>query len=143
MSKKTFYLQLLKEEKELEATLESVRKLLHYYKDSDMADQNLDGFSDVLTKTEATETEEHNDSFYATDLGEYDQEWSQKQKTLYALESLNKGTAEEVAKRIAEFDTEFNIEKASSVATAKLSQLFRKKVIDAVKIGKKYRYYSK
>ncbi len=143
MSKKTFYLQLLKEEKELETTLESVRKLLRYYKDSDMTDDKSDVLSDTPTNLDTTESEAQNGSFHATDLGDYDQEWSQKQKTLYALKSLNKGTAEEVAKRIAEFDNEFDMEKASQVATAKLSQLYRKKVVDAVKVGKKYRYYSK
>ena len=143
MSKKTFYLQLLKEEKELEATLESVRKLLRYYKDSDVADEKSDLFSGTPTHLDATETEGTSDSFYASDLGEYDQEWSQKQKTLYALKSLNKGTAEEVARRIAEYDNEFDMEKASQIATAKLSQLYRKKIVDAVKVGKKYRYYSK
>jgi len=130
MSKNAFYLELLKQEQELEAALVSVRNLIKYF--------NVSEESGVENQVNTKET-----PFYAKDLVDYDPEWSQRDKALYALKSLNKGVAEEVAARLVEYDSELSLDKANRIATTKLSQLYRNKVIDAVKVGKKYRYYSK
>lgn len=132
MSKNAFYVELLKQEQELQAALVSVRNLLTYF-----------NVSDNNSITDATQVVDQEKTFYAKDLGDYDPEWSQSQKALYALQSLNKGVAEEVAERLVEFDKELSLDKANRIATSKLSQLYRNKEIDAVKVGKKYRYYAR
>jgi hypothetical protein len=129
MSNKDFYNQLLEKEesiltkiKEYQNTLESVRDLKrHLEKNQELAE--VDSSSNRL--------------------GEYDNAWILKDKVHYALKSLVKGTAEEVAEKLLEIDESFNEEKAFRTATHKLSGLYRDKKIDAVKIGKKYRYYIK
>lgn len=129
MSNTDFYNQLLEQERSLlakideyEGLLSSVRDLIKHYNQSSELKK-------LATKTPNIEP--------------YDREWTIKQKVHYALKSIVKGTADEVAERLSELDDTFDADKASKVSTHHLSGLYRDKFIDAVKVGKKYRYYAK
>ncbi len=130
MSKQDFYNQLVSQEIELEEALASVRKLKKYY-------EQEQGDNVVIT------VQENRKIYTNPNLPEFDKEWTQREKVQYALTSINKGTAEEVAERLLDLDDSFSKEKANHIATHKLSALYRNKLIDAVKVGKKYRYYAK
>ncbi|MDG5490540.1 hypothetical protein [Psychroserpens sp. SPM9] len=129
MNKELFYKQLLQEEKDLVATLEAVRLLKKRYE------------ADSKPQTSIPFNEPAHD-FTAMSDG-YDQEWVQKEKVLYALKHITKGTAEDVAKTLLSLDNEFDESKAFNIATIKLSRLYRDGIIGATKVGKKYRYFVK
>lgn len=129
MGNTDFYNQLLEQEKNLvskieeyEGLLSSVRDLLKHY------DQSKE-LKILATKSKVDEA--------------YDKDWIIKDKVHYALKSIVKGTADEVAEKLLELDDSFTADKASKVSTHHLSGLYRDKFIDAIKIGKKYRYYAK
>lgn len=129
MSNTDFYNQLLEQEKSLVSKIEeyqgllsSVRDLLKHYNQSKE-------LKTLATKSKLDEA--------------YDKDWTIKDKVHYALKSIVKGTADEVAERLSELDDSFDSEKASRVSTHHLSGLYRDKFIDAIKVGKKYRYYAK
>ncbi|MFT0713686.1 hypothetical protein [Flagellimonas lutimaris] len=129
MDNTDFYNQLLEQEKNLVSKIEEYKGLLSKVRDLlEHFEQNND-LKSVQTNTRTDDA--------------YDKEWIIKDKVLYALKSIVKGTADEVAERLLELDDSFSQDKASRVSTHHLSGLYRDKLIDAVKVGKKYRYYSK
>lgn len=129
MSKNDFYSQLLDQEKTLISKIEEYKGLLKSVQDLKAHFQQNSEFKELSSQSNS--------------IGSYDKDWTIKDKVLYALKSLVKGTADEVAERLLELDNSFDAEKASRVCTHHLSQLYRDKYIDAVKVGKKYRYYAK
>ena len=129
MSKNDFYSQLLEQEKTLLSKIEEYQNLLKSIQELKSHFQQSNELKEFASNSSS--------------IGTYDKDWTIKDKVLYTLKSLVKGTADEVSDRLLELDDTFNAEKASRVCTHHLSALYRDKIIDAVKVGKKYRYYAK
>lgn len=131
MSKDLFYQQLLAQEKELLDTLDAIRKLKKHYTIVDVPQQNI-----------PFKEPEHNIVASIKNDG-YDKAWIVKDKVLFSLKQLGKGTADEVADVLIKIDGDFEESKANRACTTHLSALYRDNVIGASKVGKKYRYYIK
>jgi hypothetical protein len=130
MSKDTFYRQLLLEEKELSDALDAVRRLKKYYDTNETKSQKSLPFDEPQHNIIAT-------------IDGYDQEWTLHQKTIYALNTVKTGTADDVALKLVDLDSSFSKDKAKKVATHHLSLAYRNNEIGATKVGKKYRYFIK
>jgi len=130
MSKNDFYNQLLKEESQLSAALESIRKLKVYYENN----------NDVPQKTIEFQEPKHEVTITVNSNG-YDKDWLQPEKVFYALNQIRAGVVMDVARHLVKIDSTLSLEKAKEIATIHCSQMYRDGLIGAKKIGNKNRYF--
>lgn len=130
MSKKLFYNQLKEQEKELNEALLAVRALMKHY--------DSDAESKPQTSLEFKE-EKHNIN---VDNSAFDKNWTIPDKILYSLKQLDngQGLVTDVASMLIELDSSFSKDRAKKACTHHLSLLYGKGVIEASKIGMKYKY---
>lgn len=135
MSKKLFYQELLKEEKELSDALDKIRGLLKYY--GVESEINVNPQKSIVF-------EEPSNNIVASN-NEYDNAWTYKKKVLFILgEFGGSALSSEVTKRVIELDGTEKV-KAGKAVRGNLSALYSKDVIGAELIGEgtKRRYFIK
>ncbi|AWX45497.1 hypothetical protein HME9304_02516 [Flagellimonas maritima] len=136
MSKKTIYNELLKEEKELQDTLDKVRGLIRHYAEAY-------GFDDKPQKKIEFREPEHNS--VAIKEG-YDIEWAYWEKTMYLLKEHKKLTSSELSDLLYKHENgKIDEDRAGKIARSQLSDLYKRDKIGASLVGKgnKRRYYLK
>lgn len=136
MSKKTIYDELLKEEKELQDTLDKVRGLITHYGE-------IYDFDTRPQRKIEFEEPEHN-SIAVTDG--YDKAWTYEEKTMFLLRQHKQLTSPELRDLLFKHEEgKIDKDRAGKAARSKLSTLRKNGKIGASSVGKgnKMRYYLK
>jgi hypothetical protein len=71
----------------------------------------------------------------------YDTNFSQDQKVYFVLRAIKEGYAEDVARELAKIDKGISPERASMLATQKLSKLNKKGYINHTRSGRQFKYW--
>lgn len=118
-----FYQQLCDQEQQLKKTLDAISTLkAHYVKNPTNGQLSVGG---VNKNTKSLE---------------YNKNLTLAQKTLAVFGLINEGTADDVALKLSELDTNLSFEKAKKIAVFNCSNLYRAGKLKANKTGRKYVY---